>query len=300
MRRLAILLASLALPVGVLLPSPVQAALPVSYSFLTGAVAQGADPSPNAPGSNIWTCRPSAAHPRPVVLVHGTAGAQDTNWATYAPLLKNNGYCVFALTYGATGDNPYVGGVGRMQDSAKQLAAFITKVRRATGAAKVDIIGHSQGTLMPNYYAKFMGGGKYIKRYISLASLWHGTDLAVPIRELAGVFGVAEDDVPGCTACAQFAPGSAFMTRMRSGGVAVDGIDYTNIVTKYDQLVVPYTSGIEPGMRNIVIQDKCDQDYSDHLQIAATKTAARVVLNRLDPAHAKPVPCSLVLPVGIL
>ena len=43
-----------------------------------------------------------------------------------------------------------------MQDSAKELAAFVAKVRGSTGAAKVDLIGHSQGTLMPNYYVKFM------------------------------------------------------------------------------------------------------------------------------------------------
>ncbi len=298
MRRLLISLACLlvALPVA---GAPAAAAepLPVTYNFLAGAVAAGLDPAPSAPGSNIWTCKPSAAHPRPVVLVHGTSGAKDTNWATYSPLLKNHGYCVFALTYGGTGTNPPLAGFGRMQDSAKQLAAFITRVRRATGAAKVDLVGHSQGTLMPNYYVKFLGGARFVKRYVSLAPLWHGTRAATtPFDELAKVFGVPDGAAPVCAACPQMAPGSAFMRKMRTGPVAVAGVSYTNIMTKYDQLVVPYTSGIQAGMRNIVVQDRCATDHAEHFEIAADPVAARIVLNTLDPARAKPVPCMVVLP----
>jgi hypothetical protein len=60
--------------------------------------------------------------------------------------------------------------------------------------------------------------------------------------------------------------------------------------------VVPYTSGIEPGMHNIVVQDQCNLDYTDHLEIVADPVAAADVLNALDPAHPRPVPCQLVLP----
>ena len=33
------------------------------------------------------------------------------------------------------------------------------------------------------------------------------------------------------------------------GSPLVKGVEYTNIVTRYDQLAVPYTSGLYPGMR---------------------------------------------------
>lgn len=296
MRRLTILAVSLIALIGTG-PAPVQAAeqLPVTYNFLVGAITQGLDPSPNAPGTNDWTCKPSAAHPRPVVLVHGTSGAKDTNWPTYGPLLKNHGYCVFALTYGAVDGSP-VAGLGRIQDSARTLAGFITKVRRATGAARVDLIGHSQGTLMPNYYAKFLGGAQYIRNYISLAPLWHGTRSATPLDVLAKVFMIPEGTAPLCAACPQMATGSAFMRKMRTGPVAQDGIRYTNIMTKYDQLVSPYTSGIQAGMRNIVLQDRCAKDQSEHFEIASSPIGARIVLNTLDPAHAQPIVCQDVLP----
>jgi triacylglycerol lipase len=49
-------------------------------------------------------------------------------------------------------------------------------------------------------------------------------------------------------------------------------------------------------MRNITVQSKCAQDYTEHFEIAADPVAAAYVLNALDPAHPRPVPCKLVLP----
>lgn len=87
------------------------------------------------------------------------------------------------------------------------------------------------------------------------------------------------------------------MNKMRSGGTPkVKGIRYTNIVTRYDELVLPYTSGIEAGMTNHVVQDFCAIDYAEHFQIVADPVAAALVLNALDPAHPRAVPCRLVLP----
>jgi triacylglycerol lipase len=287
--------------------SPAGAAdsLPVPYTFLLSAVTSGITPYADPPGANDWSCRPSAAHPNPVVLVHGTAGNKNTNWQTYAPLLHNNGYCVFALTYGLyPGDKlpvDQVGGRAPIEQSAAELGAFVDRVLAATGAAKVDIVGHSQGTLMPNYYVKFLGGATKVDKYVSLASLWHGTNTlgAAQLAKLAAAYGfdpVSPIVKKYCDACFEMFTGSPFMQKMRAGGVAVPGVTYTNIVTRYDELVAPYTSGIEPGMRNIVLQNQCALDFSDHLEIVADPIAAVDVLNALDPAHPRPVPCRLVLP----
>jgi triacylglycerol lipase len=275
---------------------------PVSYNFLTSAVTAGAKMDADAPGSNNWDCKPTARHPRPVVLVHGTAGNKNTNWQTYAPLLANNGYCVFALTYGVSAGTPkgpdQFGGLDKIETSAQELKDFVTKVRQATGSRQVDIVGHSQGTLMPDYYAKFLGGAPYIHSYISLAPLWHGTALGAPqqLSQSMSAYSAPSGDTPVCPACSEMTTGSAFMTKMRSGGVAVKGISYTNIVTTHDELVSPYTSGIEPGMHNITVQDACATDYTEHFEIAADPVAAGYVLNALDPAHPRPVPCTVVLP----
>ncbi len=295
---LSLLLAAATLAV---MPASVAAEkYPVSYNFLASAAAAGVHVDADPPGANDFRCRPTRRHPRPVVLVHGTGGNKNTNWQTYAPLLANNGYCVFALTYGVTAGTPpgldQFGGMDRMQTSARQLQAFVQRVRRATGAHKVDLVGHSQGTLMPNYWVKFLGGARFVRRYVSLAPLWHGTGGDDTLSQAMAVFGPQSQATPVCAACPQMSTGSRFLNKMRRGGVAVKGIRYTNILTEYDQLVIPYTSGRERGMRNIVVQSRCAKDYTEHFEIAADPVAAAYVLNALDPAHPRKVPCTTVLP----
>jgi triacylglycerol lipase len=116
---------------------------------------------------------------------------------------------------------------------------------------------------------------------------------------LATTFGVDPADlVPLCHACPQMATGSPMVTRLRQGGTAIPGISYTNIVTRYDEVVIPYASGFELGMKNIALQDVCGTDFSDHVQIPASPTVIDLVLNALDPAHPRTPRCQLVLPAN--
>src|SRR6266540_5095262 len=139
--------------------------LPVPWTLLAALPAQAANPGGPPPGANDFSCRPTAAHPSPVVLVHGLSANQTVNWQTYSPLLKNSGYCVFSLTYGVPGEPLPIyqpGGLLPMEQSAAELGAFVDRVLAATGASKVDILGHSEGTLMPSYYVKFLGGASKV------------------------------------------------------------------------------------------------------------------------------------------
>lgn len=279
--------------------------LPVSYNFFAGIPAEFADHGGSLPGSNDYECKPSAEHPNPVVLAHGTGGSQQTNWGTYVPLLKNEGYCVFALTYGEPEGFPWpmtaIGGMGRMEDSAREFATFVDGVLAATGASKIDIVGHSQGTIVPAYYAKYLGGRDNIDKYVSLAPAWNGTTVAGAdiIGEQMRRLGVTPETIPICHACAQLDPASPFMQAIREGGYYFPEIEYTNIATKYDELIVPYWSGLPPGgdnVRNIVVQDGCEVDYTEHAGIAGSRRAAYFVLNALDPENPRPVPCDRAAP----
>lgn len=99
------------------------------------------------PGANDWSCRPSAGHPRPVVLVHGAFADMSDSWQALSPLLRNHGYCVFALNYGALAGSDAFGvyAVGDIAQSAAQLSDFVERVLVATDARRVDLVGHSQG-----------------------------------------------------------------------------------------------------------------------------------------------------------
>src|SRR4051794_21956223 len=92
------------------------------------AAAQSS-PGISPPGANDWSCAPTAAHPEPVVLVHGTFADMTESWNLVSPALKNDGYCVFALDYGNRA-------TARVEDSAQELAAFVDRVLASTGAAK--------------------------------------------------------------------------------------------------------------------------------------------------------------------
>src|SRR3954451_1992947 len=121
-----------------------SAQLPVIYNGVLGYAH--VSPTASPPGANDFSCKPSAAHPRPVVLVHGTFADMSDSWQALSPLLANNGYCVFALNYGSANGSGAVGiyGIGDIRQSAAELSAFVDEVLAATGAAKVDLVGHSQ------------------------------------------------------------------------------------------------------------------------------------------------------------
>jgi triacylglycerol lipase len=273
---------------------------PVPGHFLTDAVTgalQGGAASP--PGTNDWSCRPTAEHPEPVILVHGLFANRNDNWQTFGPLLANNGYCVFALTYGTLDGDPtgLLGGLGPMERSADTLDAFVDRVRAETGAAQVDLVGHSEGATMPYWYIKMGHGAGKVAKMIGLAPLVHGTGGTL-LRD-TGIT-LASGDRP---APAEFAADSPFMRQLNDGGITVPGVTYTQIVTRYDQVVVPYTSGLiaEPGTTNFTVQDQCPEDLADHLSINSDPIAARDVLNALDPEHTQPVECTLVLPaIGVV
>lgn len=276
---------------------------PVPYTFLANVAGAG-QPYTSPPGVNDPNCRPDPAHPEPVVLVHGFASTMADAWQTYGPLLADEGYCVFALNYGVPAGTQYpldqVGGRTPMEDSARQLAAFVDQVLATTGAAKVDILGHSEGTQMPDYYVKNLGGAAKVDRYVALAPFWSGTNAAglATASRLAGMFGYSPvvNGVldPVCAACRELLAGSDYYAKF--GDPVVPGVTYTNIVTRYDELAVPYTSGIHAGMRNITLQDQCGLDFAEHFAILSDPVAAADVLNALDPAHPRPVPCVFVPP----
>ena len=75
-------------------------------------------------------------------------------------------------------------------------------------------------------------------------------------------------------------------------------IRYTVIGTRYEEIITPDDSQFLHGghVTNILLQDQCATDFVDHLASSYDSIALRDVLNALDPAHAQPPTCTVVLP----
>ena len=274
--------------------------LPVIYNGIYGYAH--VSPTASPPGANNWSCRPSAAHAQPVILVHGTFADMSDSWQALSPLLYDKGYCVFTLNYGSYNGSGALGvyATGDIAASAQQLSDFVNRVLAATGASQVDLVGHSQGGMMPRYYIKNLGGAAKVKTLVGLAPSNHGTTLD-GLFTLESYFPSSNLTLADCPACQQQEAGSPFITTLNAGGETSRNVNYTVIESANDEVVTPYTSAFLAGGRNvtnILLQSQCRLDQGEHLSMPYDHIADADVLNALDPAHQVKPACTPVLPVS--
>jgi triacylglycerol esterase/lipase EstA (alpha/beta hydrolase family) len=307
MRRWSVvvaLMATVGLVVSLALPTSAASAAPLPVgTSVQGLASEVVAPTSMPPGSNIPGCRPSAAHPYPVVLVHGTLANEAFSWQALSPMLVNAGYCVYAFNYGATSLTlDHFFGLADIAQSAAQLSTFINQVLAATGAARVDLVGHSQGGMMPRYYLKYLGGAPKVNLLIGLAPSNYGTTiegLATLVTTVGSLTGLSVSTL-GAPSIDQQLQGSSFLTALNAGGDTVPGVRYVVIESRYDEVVTPYSNAFltGAGAQNILLQDQCPTDFTEHLGIIYDPVALQDVMNALGPDSPsfRPV-CSLVLPV---
>ena len=269
----------------------------IGYSLANGA-------SVDAPGTNDWNCKPSAAHPYPVILVHGTWENKYYNFAYLAPKLKSLGYCLFATNYSTPAPIlPIMYGTGSIKASAAELGPFVDKVLAASGKSKVDIVGHSQGGMMPRAYIKYYGGAPKVHTLVSLAGSQNGTTLdgIGTLGKELGVLGAVKL-VTGQAAMDQVI-GSPFITALNAGGMTVKGIKYVAIATKYDEVVTPYQNSYITDNRaganvtNIGLQNGCGTNFADHLSMTYSVRTLYYTARALGVNFSSAAPCDIQLPV---
>ena len=146
-------------------------------------------------------------------------------------------------------------------------------VRARTGAAKVSLVGHSQGGLMPRYFIKNLGGAAVVEDLVGLAPSNHGTTnpLAPVAVQLPGL-------PPAGRRLGLPARAQQPATSRRAPS------SYTQLVTRYDEVVIPYTSGYlapDANVTNLTLQDLCPNDTSEHLRSPTTRRRSQVTLNAL-------------------
>jgi triacylglycerol esterase/lipase EstA (alpha/beta hydrolase family) len=175
----------------------------------------------------------------------------------------------------------------------------VDRVLAATHKTKVDLVGHSQGGMMPRYYLRFLGGGAKVHTLVGLAPSNHGTTVN-GLFTLGSFFPGADSFFGLCQACEEQAAGSPFLSNLNAGSETVPGVSYTNIESENDEVVTPYTSAFLTGRKvtNIDLQKQCALDQGEHLSMPYDHIADADVLTALDPLHPQHPACTLVLPVA--
>jgi triacylglycerol esterase/lipase EstA (alpha/beta hydrolase family) len=199
-------------------------------------------------GVNQWSCR-LQKNQYPVVLVHGTFSNSMYSFGALGPALANKSWCVFSNDFGGTSPTDWFKGVAAVDESAKELASFIEKVKTATSSHKVILIGHSQGGLIGFYYLKFLKGHTQVDHFLALAPSVNGTTLSkTPNR----------DEVSYCVSCADQHPDSELIEKLKDGKITMPGVRYTVLATLNDKVVIPVENQFvrEPGVLNMMIQDR--------------------------------------------
>lgn len=170
-----------------------------------------------------------AATHTPVVFVHGYSGSAS-NWTTAEAVFAAAGYSsneLYAYQYDWSQSN---------KSSAAGLAAYVSQVRQRTGAAKVDIVNHSMGGLVTDWYVKQLGGTAYVNHVASIAGANHGTTFAA-----------------GClvnTSCQEMYPGSSFIATVTSGDETPGPTRFGTWYSPCDGVIIPYTSTALSGATN--------------------------------------------------
>ncbi|GAB4585312.1 alpha/beta fold hydrolase [Nocardia sp. IFM 10818] len=250
-------------------------------------------------GVNDFGCRPGVDHPRPVILAHGTDSTAYSDYSVIGPQLVAAGFCVFAVNYGGKpGDDTY--GTQDIWTSSAQIGVFVEQVLAATGAAQVDLVGFSQGANVTRYWINKLGGAPKVGQWVGIASPSYGGVLygLVPVAEEHPIiFDIAE--LVSSVAAVQQAAGSPFMLALNAGGDTVPGVRYTTIGSRVDEMIQPFGNIAlrGPGAVNLVLQDLCPINLTGHFHMVYDRLVQQVVLNTLDPAHARRPVCEYV-PLG--
>lgn len=141
---------------------------------------------------------------------------------------------------------------------AARLAEAVQRLKRASGAERVDLVGHSAGGVIAAWYLKNLGGAAHVRRLVTIGTPWQGTRLAIFGQRVH-----ARDLLPGSPVIR-----------------AIQGppVPSTSLWTRTDGMLFPFTSAQTEGVNAVEIED------DGHLAMLFTANA----LGRLRDALLAP------------
>lgn len=158
--------------------------------------------------------RPLAAPPErpdPVILVSGYA-VLDSWWGSWKRSLARDGIAAYSVTVpgNATGD---------LDAGARYLAGQVARVRRETGAERVDIVGFSAGGLIARQYAKFHAARDAVDAVVTLGTPNNGLGIGGAPGAAAGRLLNPIYRLLGGESVPQMRRGSQFLTGLNDASV---------------------------------------------------------------------------------
>ena len=161
----------------------------------------------------------------PILFVHGYNGSSST-WTTMYNRFINDGYTSAELvnwTYNYNNSN---------RSTAQLIKSKVDSIRNATGAAQVNIITHSMGTISVRYYIDSLGGAPYVKNFAGLGATNHGTTIA---------------DFCFSTSCVEMRPNSTLLNHLNATDETPFPVGYATWRSPCDEAINPHDSPILNG-----------------------------------------------------
>lgn len=176
-------------------------------------------------------------------------------------------------------------GTGDIHANAALLSAFVDEVLAETGAAKVDIVAHSQGGVMARDYVKTLGGSDKVDSLVMYGTPNYGTQVASLATQWGG------STCFGIVGCAQQAVGSPYLNALNAGDDSIGSVRYTAIATEYDTVTTPYQNAFldaaDGNITNVTVQSQCGAwRWADHFSITYD---AMVIDGVVDALRGGPV-----------
>jgi len=185
----------------------------------------------------------------PILFVHGWQGSA-AQWRPMMARFRGDGWSdrqLFAWTFDDRESNAV---------RAARISTRIDQVLAATGAARVDIVTHSMGSLSTRYYLKHLARPGRVDAWVSLGGPNHGTEAA---------------RLCFSTACREMRPGSPFLAALNRGGETPGAVRYATWWSPCDEAVQPAASAALDGAENH--QTRC----LSHLQLLTDSAVYREV-----------------------
>lgn len=166
----------------------------------------------------------------PILFVHGWSGSAS-NWNTMIERFEKDGYpksYLRAYSYNTSQSNK--------TDAETVVKSEVEKLKKETGAEKVDIVAHSMGSLNSRWYVKFVPGGEAnVDDWVSLGGPNHGTSSA---------------NACFSTSCVEMRIGSTFLSELNAGDETPGVVNYGTWWSPCDEFINPDESVILSGATN--------------------------------------------------